>query len=177
MSTKIEVKPHPRTVFYDEHAIRLPISLVCSQVFIFLCCCTVVGLSAYSLTFNKNDNGNIFAICVALVKMAALPYLLISSLVTVAAPIYHRVIILLLLIIGVLAWAAEFINLAVQITRNNLSDLPNYNEMVAEATLGGLNFASLIFLLIGFSALFHQARTDGRTASALLGCKSKDVKS
>jgi len=89
MSTKIEVKPHPRTVFYDEHAIRLPISLVCSQV---------------------------------------------------------------------------FINLAVQITRNNLSDLPNYNEMVAEATLGGLNFASLIFLLIGFSALFHQARTEGRPA-------------
>ncbi len=87
--------------------------------------------------------------------MIVVGYFLLSTLIRGAAPIYHRFIVLLLLILGVLAWASVFISLAENIagttncerdnngnwvcTRNsNVDGLPYKDTMIASAALGGI---------------------------------------
>jgi hypothetical protein len=82
-------------------------------------------------------------------------YFLLSSLIRGAAPIYHRFIVLLLLILGVLGWASVFISLAENIAgttncdRDNngnwvcthtsdVDGLPYKGTMIATAALGGI---------------------------------------
>jgi len=82
-------------------------------------------------------------------------YFLLSSLIRGAAPIYHRFFILLLLILGVLAWASVFISLAENIAgtsncdrdsngnwvcsrKSNVDGLPYKGAMIATVSLGGI---------------------------------------
>lgn len=111
-----------------------------------------------------------------------MPYFLVASLVDAAAPLYHRTAILILIIIGLIGWAAQFINLAFEISgawtcyhneyntricyrERGLEPKPYYREMVVEATLGGIIFGLLFVLLLAFSVLLHRARRDGRPVS------------
>lgn len=87
--------------------------------------------------------------------MLVVGYFLLSSLIREAAPIYHRFFILLLLILGVLAWASVFISLAENIAgtqncdrdsngnwvctrKSDVDGLPYKNTMIAAAALGGV---------------------------------------
>jgi len=82
-------------------------------------------------------------------------YFLFSSLIHGAAPIYHRFLVLFLIILGVLTWASVFISLAENIAgtsncerdsngnwvctrKNNMDGLPYKNTMIATAALGGI---------------------------------------
>jgi len=82
-------------------------------------------------------------------------YFLVSSLIRGAAPIYHRFFVLLLLILGVLAWASVFISLAENIAgtsncdrdsngnwvctrKSNVDGWPYKNTMIATAAISGI---------------------------------------
>jgi len=183
MSTRIpESEPQPTPATYSQHVVQLPTIFINGQVLILVSSCAVLGLSAYSLSFGDGDHGNVSTLIIAVVTIIVLPYFLVSSLVEAAAFIYHRIAILVLTILGVIAWAGAFINLALEITgawncyrnadfqrvcywEHDLPEKPYYREMVAEATLGGLIFGLLVLLLFGFSFFLNRARREGQPAN------------
>lgn len=103
------------------------------------------------------DRGNVYTFIIAACTILAIPYFLVASLIDAAAPLYHRTAILVLIIIGLVGWEAQFINLAFEIfgvwacyydefdrrvcfREPTLASKPYYREMAAEAMLRGLVF-------------------------------------